>query len=151
MSNHAPPDAERPATAATVNGSQNSIGCGGSIWTRDNNDRRRPQLDCEFCGKQFAKTSKRPARCCSRQCRDGLHRERGRLNGFRVSQVGMRCCALKSATTSIACKPTSRDPHPSQFSVPLDLLGRGYRWPGAPKLDRETREKIAWREIGRRP
>jgi len=41
--------------------------------------------------------------------------------------------------------------NPYRFTVPLDLLGRGHRWPDAPKLDSETRDKILWREIGRAP
>ena len=48
-------------------------------------------------------------------------------------------------------KANLRDSYPSRFSVPLDLLGRGHRWPDAPKLDSETRDKILWREIGRAP
>jgi hypothetical protein len=33
------------------------------------------------------------------------------------------------------------------FHTPLDILGRGYRWPDTPALDRETWQKILWREV----
>jgi len=111
--------------------------------------RRGPQLQCAFCSKPFSKTSKRPARCCSPRCSKALLRETARLDGVQVPQVGLSRCTLKSQTNSSSCKATAGHPYPCRFSVPLDILGRGYRWPGAPKLDRKTREKITWREIGR--
>ena len=59
--------------------------------------------------------------------------------------------ALNRHYESKRYKAISRDPYPSRFSVPLDLLGRGHRWSDAPKLDSKTRDKILWREIGRAP
>jgi hypothetical protein len=142
----APPNAERAAPALAGNGSLKTDRLASSINTAINTERRLPQLRCAFCGKQFPKTSKRPARCCSRRCRDGLLRETARSNGAWVSPVGFGCCSLKKQSSSRSCNGTSRDPHPSRFSVPVDLLGRGHRWPGAAKLDRKTRAKILWRE-----
>jgi hypothetical protein len=139
-------DAERAAPAASGNGSLKNDRLASAINTALNTERRLPQLRCAFCGKPFAKTAKRPARCCSRRCRDGLLRETARLDGAQVSQFGFGCCSLKKQATSMACKATSRDPHPSRFSVPLDLLGRRHRWPGAQRIDRATWEKILWRE-----
>ena len=49
-----------------------------------------------------------------------------------------------SSTKTVSCKR----PKPSQFGTPLDLLGRGHRWPNTPALDRETWQKILWREVG---
>jgi ribosomal protein L24E len=49
-----------------------------------------------------------------------------------------------SSTKTVDCKR----PQPSDFSTPLDLLGRGHRWPGTRSLDRETWQKIMWREVG---
>jgi hypothetical protein len=49
-----------------------------------------------------------------------------------------------SSTKTVGCK----QPKPSQFATPLDILGRGHRWPDTPSLDRETWEKILWREVG---
>ena len=113
--------------------------------------RRGPQLQCAFCNKPFPKTSKRPAWCCSPRCSKALLRETARLDGVQVPQVGLSGCTLKSQSNSSSCKAKAGHPYPCRFSIPVDILGRGHRWPGAPKLDRETRDKIAWREIGRAP
>jgi hypothetical protein len=32
--------------------------------------------------------------------------------------------------------------------APLDLMGRGHRWPGAIKIDAKIRAAILWREAG---
>ena len=39
------------------------------------------------------------------------------------------------------------EPRPSKFNIPLNLIG-GYRWPGAPKLDSQTRGYIQHVETG---
>jgi hypothetical protein len=36
----------------------------------------------------------------------------------------------------------------SSFSVPIDLIGGGYRWPGAPKLNPKLTAMILRAEIG---
>jgi hypothetical protein len=110
--------------------------------------RRGPQLRCAFCGAQFSKTSKRPAHACSPRCRKALLREKARLDGVQVSTVGLSRCTLKKPIGSISCKAPNGHPYPCRFSVPVDVLGRGHRWPGASPLDRATREKIRAREIG---
>ena len=142
------PYVERAAPAVTGNGSPETDRLGEAICSPLNQTWRLPQLRCEFCRKQFPKTAKRPARCCSRRCRDGLLRERARLGGGQVSRIGLRCCALKSSKHSKGYKATSRDPHPSQITTPIDILGRGHRWPNAARIDRKTWRKICWREIG---
>ena len=48
-----------------------------------------------------------------------------------------------SSTETIPCKPTK-----SLVFGPIDILGRGYRWPGAIRLDAAVRERILWREVG---
>ena len=108
--------------------------------------RRGPQLQCAFCNKPFPKTSKRPARCCSPRCSKALLRETARLDGVQIPQVGLSCCTRKSQSNSSSCKATARHPYPCRFTLPLDLLGRGHRWPGAPKLDRKLWEAVLWRE-----
>ena len=50
----------------------------------------------------------------------------------------------KSSIETVSCKR----PQPCVFGLaPLDLLGRRYRWPEAPSLDREVWTEILWREV----
>ena len=49
----------------------------------------------------------------------------------------------KKVIETVFCKPTK-----SLLSMPLDVLGRGHRWAGAPKLARRVWEQIIWCEIG---
>jgi hypothetical protein len=48
-----------------------------------------------------------------------------------------------SSTKTVSYK----QPKPSQFGTPLDLLGRRDRWPNTPGQDRKTWQKILWREV----
>ena len=50
------------------------------------------------------------------------------------------CKRSPQAPCAMRGKPSDK---PSRFYIPLDLLGHSRRWPGAPKIDRETLEKIS--------
>ena len=106
------------------------------------NCKRPSQVRCEACGKLSDKARGRPRRYCSDACRMAAYRARAASDG---SAIPLRN-GLKSSNGSIGCEAAKRDLPPSRFDIPLDLLGTGHRWPGAPKLDRGMREKILWRE-----
>jgi hypothetical protein len=146
----APPNEERAAPGGGRGGSQRR--CGVGIWattkTKDKVAKRLPQLRCAYCGKQFAKTSKRPAQCCSRRCRDGLLRETARFDGAPLPSIATGCCTLKKQNNSKGCKAPKGNPHPSRISVPINVLGRDHKWPGAQRLDRKILDAVRWREIG---
>jgi hypothetical protein len=108
---------------------------------------------CEYCAKKLP-LRRRGApgpgrRFCSPCCQKASVREKAcfEVAGYNSS----RCPRIdaKSQTNSNGCKAKIGHPYPARLSVPLDILGRGHRWPGAPRIDRATRENIAWREIGR--
>jgi len=118
---------------------------------RHSTPHRLPQLQCECCSKSFNKRAGRRRRFCSDACRMASARAKEALNGSEVQSTLAFGNAPNRPYDSKRYKAISRDPYPSRFSVPLDLLGRGHRWPDAPKLDSKTRDKILWREIGRAP
>lgn len=105
---------------------------------------------CEHCRRALPKRrrgSPGPAkRFCSATCQKASAREKAAFEavGYNLS----RCprIASKSVSNSNGCKVQNGHPYPSRFSVPLDVLGRGHRWPGAPKLERRIWEAILWRE-----
>jgi hypothetical protein len=72
----------------------------------------------------------------------------------RIRKRGGRWAALGSVIDVDTAKRLAQqavenptEPRPSKFAVPLNYLG-GYRWPGAPDLDRQTRAYIRDVEIG---
>jgi hypothetical protein len=75
-------------------------------------------------------------------------REKARFDDAQVSTVGLSRCTLKKQSNSKACKASNGNPYPSRISVPIDVLGKGHRWPNAPRLDRTILANIAWKEIG---
>src|SRR5581483_1478382 len=95
---------------------------------RDNKPKRGLQLRCEACGKSFDKTRGRRKRFCSDACRAALQRAKEANSGSGVEFSVAFGNALNSRYNSKAYKPKTRDLHPSRFSVPLDLLGKGHRW-----------------------
>lgn len=118
---------------------------------RFSTSRRCPQLKCECCTKSFPKRAGRRRRFCSDACRQASTLAQEARNSSDAECSVATGNALNRPDNSKGCGALSRHPHPSRFSVPLDLLGRGHRWPGAARLDRATRDKIAWREIGQAP
>jgi hypothetical protein len=105
---------------------------------------------CEHCCRALPKRkrgSPGPAkRFCSPTCQKASAREKA---AFEVAGYNLSRCpriASKSVSNSNGCKAQNGHPYPSRFSVPLDVLGGGHRWPGAPKLERKIWEAILWRE-----
>src|SRR5262249_12121764 len=99
---------------------------------------------CEMCGVKFDKGVGRRRQFCSDACRKAASRTAKRTT--QVSSPVQSRNGLKNTDTSVTCKPRNSHLHPRGFSIPLDLLGKGHRWAGAPRLDRATWEKILWRE-----
>ena len=103
------------------------------------------------CSNEFTPHGQR--RFCSERCQQAAaYGQRRTAKGPR--KVRLRPLATPvaatienghfSSTKTVGCKQSK----PSQFSTPLDLLGRGHRWPNTPGLDSETWQKILWREVG---
>jgi hypothetical protein len=88
----------------------------------------------------------RHRRFCSTACRVANSREQARFESAGYNHPSCNEIESKSQNKSNGCKAKNRPPCPSRFSVPLDILGRGHRWPNARKLDRATWQKILWRE-----
>jgi hypothetical protein len=106
---------------------------------------------CGYCRRVLSPRSRgkagRKRRFCSTTCRVAFSREKLLRNR---SGYNYPCCyeiGSKTLENSKGCKAKKEHPYPLTLNVPLDLLGRGCRWPGAPKLDGETRRKILWREV----
>jgi hypothetical protein len=114
--------------------------------TRHSNCNRGLQLQCEACRKPFYKKAGTRRRFCSDACRMAAARAREARGGSKVECSVAFGNALNHPCNSKSYKPKSPDLYPSQFSVPIDLLGRGHHWPGAPKLDRKIWEAILRRE-----
>jgi hypothetical protein len=107
---------------------------------------------CEHCGRalptQVRGRAGRVRRFCSSRCQKAAKREK---TPFERAGYNLPWCPkidAKSPSKSNSCKAKNGHPYPSGLSVPIDLLGRGYRWPGTSKLDAETRAKIIRREVG---
>ena len=107
---------------------------------------RPPQVRCESCGKLSDKAKGRPRRFCSDACRSAAHRAGAGFDGSHDALGVASRNGLKNPSASIACKANKPDPYPSAIGVPIDVLGRGYRWPGALPLDREIWAAILRRE-----
>jgi hypothetical protein len=111
----------------------------------------------ERCARRGCKNEFEPSgdrRFCTERCQQAAAYARRRTaTGPRKVRLKPLATTLATAvesgafspTITVACKPTK----PCQFGTPLDILGRGYRWPDSPGLDRETWQKILWREVAR--
>jgi hypothetical protein len=110
--------------------------------------RRGVQLQCEACSKPFGKRGGRRKRFCSDACRKVAERVK---EAACCSQAQCSVASgndLISPSSSTGCNAKTPDPYPSRLSVPVDVLGRGHRWPGAKPIDRKTWANIVHREIG---
>ena len=120
---------------------------GGSIFSPHNaNQHYRqhgPQLRCESCSKSFDKGAGRRKRFCSDACRKAAERAKEARNSPGAQFSVASGNALNQQTKSIACKRIWPDPCPA----PLDLLGRGCRWPKSRKLDRDVWQRILRAEV----
>jgi hypothetical protein len=111
-----------------------------------------PPPDRCGCGRQLPKRKLgRPAKYCSPRCRKEAFREK-RWNTAGISfparvvpEAGQN--ASKRTVNSNTSEAPKANP-PSKFSVPLNLLGGGRQWPGAPKLERGLWAYIIDLEVG---
>lgn len=106
------PNAARPAPSVSGKRASESDQLGGAIDSSNRTSLRLPRLNCAYCGKKFAETSKRPTRLCSPRCRKAFLRERARLSPSQVSQVGLSRCAFKSSTGGKRLQTQNRPPTP---------------------------------------
>jgi hypothetical protein len=106
---------------------------------------------CEHCGRalpaQVRGRAGRVRRFCSSRCQKAAKREKTAFEGAGYNLPWCPKIDAKSPSKSNGCKAKTEHPYPG-LSVPIDVLGRGYPWPGTPKLDAETWAKIIWREVG---
>ena len=106
---------------------------------------------CDRCRTEYLPTREAQSYCsprCKRDAEYGRTRSERGIRGPRRRQLrpqGISINSTFSSTETAPCKPTK-----SLISLPIDLLGRGHRWPRAIRLDRELRERILWCEIGER-
>jgi hypothetical protein len=151
----APPNMQSPAPLAGGDGAQRNDRLAGAISPSNNRSSVSGQVACQYCGHALPKRKRggsgRGRRFCGARCQKAAVREKATFEGAGYNPSRCPKIGSKSPISSTCWHAQNGHPYPSQFSVPLDLLGRGYRWPEAPQLDRETRDNIAWREIGRAP
>jgi hypothetical protein len=113
---------------------------------------------CDRCKSEYRPARQAQSYCSPRCKRDAAYgRERFEKRTKRARRMRLEASetlpasriartvrnGTYSSIETAPCKPTK-----SLISLPIDLLGRGHRWPGAIRLDRELRERILWCEIG---
>jgi hypothetical protein len=148
----APPNEKRAAPDAGRGGSK------GSAWSRatsrkiDKPNGHSSQAQCEHCRQSLPLRKRggagRKQHFCSAACRVASKREKERFEGAGYNHPACYEIASKTLSKSSNCEAQNRHPYPCRFSVPVDVLGKGHRWLGAPSLDRKIIAAITWREIG---
>jgi len=105
------------------------------------------KLTCAVCGRGLDhKRVGRIRKFCSDRCRDEARRDRDFVGAFRPPPTEV---AQTHETTennpanSVACRGENRG-----RAFPIDLVGGGFRWPGATVLDPELRRNILAVELG---
>jgi hypothetical protein len=110
---------------------------------------------CQHCGHALSARSRgkagRTKRFCSPACRVAFSREKLLRNASRYNDPACYEIASKTLNNSKGCGAKNRHPYPPRLSVPLDILGRGCRWPGSRRLDGSTWATIVRREVGAAP
>ena len=104
---------------------------------------------CESCGAKLPRRSVtgRPRRYCSERCRKAEFRSRAfDKNDFPTQVSGGGQNPQKIHDNSMACEGQNRGRGFSE-SLPVNLLGSGYRWSGR-RLDAELVRKILRAEVG---
>jgi hypothetical protein len=149
----APPYVEKPAPALAGNRLSNSDWLAGAINKTDKPNGHPSQAQrCEHCQCRLSQRKRggpgRKQRFCSTACRVASKREKERFESAGYNHPACNEIASKTANKSNGCEPENRHPYPCRFTVPIDVLGKGHRWAGAPRLDRAKLEAIRWREIG---
>jgi hypothetical protein len=116
------------------------------LASNPNDKSKQVNLCCEACSRSFVKNSGRRKRFCSDACRKAAQRAKEAQNGFQVGCSAASGNALDRPYNSKGCRAKIENPYPSRFSVPRDLLGRGYCWPGAAEIEPRLRANILWCE-----
>ena len=109
--------------------------------------RRPPQMRCEFAASPLTK-ERADADATVRMPVAWRHfvAEKSGFDGYRAPSSAALQNAANNLDKSNGCRAKNGHPYPSGLSVPIDVLGRGCRWPGSRKLNPETWAKILWRE-----
>jgi hypothetical protein len=104
---------------------------------------RKVAAPCRQCGQEFwfGKRHGRKRLFCSNSCRQAYFRN-AKIEA-RYQTKGALRNAENSPTSSVACKGKNRG-----RAFPIDLVGGGFRWPGAEALDPELRRRILDVELG---
>jgi hypothetical protein len=103
---------------------------------------RKVAAPCRCCGREFFVVGKRNGRrpeFCSDSCRQAEFRY-ARYPSSRTPKN-----AENIPANSVACRGENRG-----RAFPIDLVGGGFRWPGATVLDPELRRQILDVELGAR-
>jgi hypothetical protein len=127
---------------------------------RDTEFRNADRACCAYrhCKETF-QAARSDHRFCSQRCREAYAYDLKRAESGTKGQRKKRLQALDthpatpvaasmenglfSSTNSTACKATK----PRGFRVPLDVLGRGHRWPASPSIDPRIMADILRREV----
>jgi hypothetical protein len=102
---------------------------------------------CAHCYGRLPRRSRASTRFCSTACRVGAHRAEAHFE----TPIGCRSqCNATGQKASLVSRPKNKvSAHPHPFAkASLTIFGRGYRWPGAPRLDPELRQRIIEWECG---
>jgi hypothetical protein len=107
---------------------------------------RKVAEPCRQCGQEFwfGKRNGRKRQFCSNACRQAHFRNA--KTEARYQTPGALRNAENTPTNSMAYKGKKRG-----RAFPVDLVGGGYRWPGAESLDPELRRRICDVELGGAP
>jgi hypothetical protein len=108
--------------------------------------RRRDVVQCRHCGKRVARTGVAQL-FCSPRCKHRFARDKragAKILGWRCQYTGAATPARKNSNENNSLQRAK-----TASSVPVFLLGGGYRWQGA-KLDKETTQKIIRAELSSR-
>ncbi len=139
---------ERAAPALAGNGPHDADRLASAIKKTDKPRVIRRQGRCRHCDLRFdLSTTGRQKQFCSERCRVASAREKAVFERAGCITPGVTK-PPSQVIENIASLGTKKQTHACLFNVPLDLLGRGHRWPGAKRIETATIEKIRVREIG---
>jgi predicted nucleic acid-binding Zn ribbon protein len=105
---------------------------------------------CKGRGVFYPRTADQ--RFCSKQCQDDYAYDVRRARNGAVKPRKRRLRTTIATSTengpfypieTVSCQRSK----PSVYSTPLDLLGRGHRWPNTPSLDRGVWRAILHKEV----
>jgi hypothetical protein len=104
---------------------------------------RKVASPCRYCGREFfaGKRSGRTRQFCCNACRQAHFRNAN--FEARYQTPGALRNAENNPANSVTCRGENRG-----RAFPIDLVGGGFRWPGATVLDPELRRNIFAAELG---